>query len=41
MATHDAYKVFGDGWGKQSALEDIQWLWFDTPVLSGLSESVY
>ncbi|KAI0707589.1 hypothetical protein C8Q76DRAFT_627952, partial [Earliella scabrosa] len=36
MATHDAYKVFGAGWGDIAELGSKQWLWFDTPVLSGL-----
>ncbi|KAI0647273.1 hypothetical protein C8Q79DRAFT_617019 [Trametes meyenii] len=36
MATHDAFAVLGAGWGNYAALNSPQWLWFDTPVLSGI-----
>ena len=38
ISTHDAYEIFGVGWGNLAALLDPQMLWL-TPVLSGASES--
>jgi hypothetical protein len=39
MTTHDAFAMLGAGWGNLEALHNPHWLWFDTPVLSGISES--
>ena len=36
LASHDAWQVFAVGWGDPVALNSPQWLWFDTPVLSGI-----
>ncbi|KAI0709498.1 hypothetical protein C8Q76DRAFT_799496 [Earliella scabrosa] len=36
MASHDAYMVLGVGWGDITALLDVQWLWFDGPVLGSI-----
>ena len=37
LASHDAWQVFAVGWGNADALDSPQWLWFDVPVLSGIS----
>ena len=36
LATHDAFAVFGAGWGDLNALNSPQWLWFDFPLMSGI-----
>jgi hypothetical protein len=38
LATHDAFNVYGAGWGNMAALSNLQWLWFDVPVMSGIGK---
>ncbi|KAI0748587.1 hypothetical protein C8Q80DRAFT_1172658 [Daedaleopsis nitida] len=40
MATHDAYKVLGAGWGDAEALDKPHWLWFDTPLMTGIVSAI-
>ncbi|KAH9945912.1 uncharacterized protein BXZ73DRAFT_95432 [Epithele typhae] len=36
LITHDAFQVYGAGWGNFAALNSPQWLWFDIPVMTAL-----
>ena len=37
LATHDAYAVYGAGWGDVMALDSTHLLWLSIPVMSGMS----
>ncbi|KAJ8487632.1 hypothetical protein ONZ45_g14255 [Pleurotus djamor] len=36
LATRDAFRNFGSGWGDMNALEEVGWLWFSVPVLGSI-----
>ncbi|KAH9945915.1 uncharacterized protein BXZ73DRAFT_72808 [Epithele typhae] len=36
LISHDAFQVYGAGWGDLNALTSPQWLWFDIPIMSAL-----
>ena len=38
ISTHDAFAVFGSGWGNVSALDAAHLFWFSVPMMSGLSK---
>ena len=38
LITHDALRYFGSGFGDLQNLDRVQWLWIDTPILSGIGE---
>ncbi len=38
MASHDADKVLGAGWGNTEELYRAHWLWITSPVLTGIGE---
>ena len=38
LATYDAFKTFGAGWGKSESLSSTQISWFSIPVMGGVSE---
>ena len=37
LATRDAFRNFGTGWGNMNDLDQVGWLWFSVPVMSSLS----
>ncbi|KAF8148670.1 hypothetical protein B0H34DRAFT_736504 [Crassisporium funariophilum] len=36
LATRDAFRNFGTGWGNMEDLNDVGWLWFSVPVMSSI-----
>ncbi|KAI0709503.1 hypothetical protein C8Q76DRAFT_799500 [Earliella scabrosa] len=40
LASHDAYKVLGEGWGDPEALFNPHLLWFETPVMTGIISAI-
>ena len=38
LVTHDALRYFGSGFGDLQNLDRVQWLWIDTPILSGVGK---
>lgn len=38
LATHDAFRVYGSGWGVVPELDKIGLLWLNTPLFAGLSK---
>jgi len=36
MATRDAFRNFGTGWGDFADLNEIGWLWFSVPILGAI-----
>ncbi len=41
LATRDAFRNFGTGWGDMDDLDKVGWLWFSVPVMSSISASDY
>jgi hypothetical protein len=41
LATHDAFNIYGAGWGNIAALNNLQWSWFDTPIMSGIGKHLW
>ena len=38
IATHDAFKALGSGWGDSTALKNPQLAWLSVPMMSGISK---
>lgn len=38
LATRDAFRNFGTGWGNMLELDAVGWLWFSVPILGSISE---
>lgn len=38
LATRDAFRNFGTGWGDMRDLDEVGWLWFSVPVLGSVSK---
>ncbi|KAF9045665.1 hypothetical protein BDZ89DRAFT_1007879 [Hymenopellis radicata] len=36
LATRDAFRNFGSGWGNMTDLDEVGWLWFSVPVMSSI-----
>ncbi|KAH8102927.1 hypothetical protein BXZ70DRAFT_1057387 [Cristinia sonorae] len=36
LATRDAFRQYGTGWGNLLQLNDVGWLWFTIPILDGI-----
>jgi len=36
LATRDAFRTFGPGWGDMEVLDQVAWIWFSIPVMSSI-----
>lgn len=39
LATRDAFRTFGPGWGDMEVLDQVAWIWFSIPVMSSISNT--
>lgn len=39
LATRDAFRTFGPGWGDIEILDQVGWVWFSIPVMSSISKT--